>query len=131
MKEIPYLVKNYHNYSVLGHLDLISRYDENGNYPYNKRKPIITDILKIIIADGKGIEVNTSSHRYCLKNLTPSSDILKLYKELGDRIIAIGSNSHKKEHLDAYIEETKTELKKVGFKEFCAYENMKPIFHFL
>ena len=33
-----------------------------------------------VIDDGKGIEINTSSHRYGLKDSTPSVDILKLYK---------------------------------------------------
>ena len=59
---------------------------------------IITEILKTVIQDGKGIEINTSSRRYGLKDSTPSRDILKLYKELGGKIITIGSDSHKPEH---------------------------------
>ena len=86
---------------------------------------------KIVIKDGKGIEVNTSSHRYDLVDLTPSRDILKLYKELGGNIITIGSDSHKREHLGAYIKETKTELKKLGFEYYCTFEKMKPVFHTL
>ena len=75
-EEMLYLVQNYHNYSVLGHMDLITRYDKAGVYPFEKLKPILTKILKTVIADEKGIEVNTSSHRYGLKDLTPSRDIL-------------------------------------------------------
>ncbi len=130
-KELLYLVENYHNYSILGHMDLIVRYDEKGIYPFEKLKPIITEILKTVINDGKGIEINTSSHRYGLKDLTPSKDILKLYKELGGEIITIGSDSHKKEHLGAYIDETKEVLKELGFKEFCTFDKMKPIYHSL
>ena len=59
-------------------MDLITRYDKAGTYPFEKLKPIFTEILKTVIADGKGIEVNTSSHRYGLSDLTPSRDILKL-----------------------------------------------------
>ena len=110
-QEILDIVKIYKDYSVLGHLDLITRYDENGVYPFNHIKDIVSEILKIVIEDGKGIEINTSSHRYGLKDLTPSRDILKLYKSLGGKIITIGSDSHKEEHLGAYIEETKKELK--------------------
>ena len=130
-KELLYLVENYHNYSILGHMDLIVRYDEKGIYPFEELKPIITEILKTVINDGKGIEINTSSHRYGLKDLTPSKDILKLYKELGGEIITIGSDSHKKEHLGAYIDETKEVLKELGFKKFCTFEKMKPIYHSL
>lgn len=128
-EELLYLVENYHNYSVLGHMDLITRYDEAGTYPFDKLKPLLTKILKKVIADGKGIEVNTSSHRYGLSNLTPSRDILKLYKELGGHIITIGSDSHKPEHLGAFIDETKQELKTLGFKDFCTFDKMKPIYH--
>ena len=130
-KELLYLVKNYHNYSVLGHMDLITRYDKAGTYPFEKLKPLLTEILRTVIADGKGIEVNTSSHRYALTDLTPSRDILKLYRELGGRILTIGSDSHKPEHLGAFIDETKQELKMLGFKEFCTFDKMKPVYHLL
>ena len=92
-------------------------------------KDMISEILKVVIKDGKGIEVNTSYHRYGLKDMTPSRDILKLYKELGGTIITIGSDSHKKEHLGAYIDEAKDELRKLGFKYYCTFENMAPIYH--
>ena len=124
-----YLVQNYHNYSVLGHMDLITRYDKAGVYPFEKLKPILTKILKIVIADEKGIEINTSSHRYGLKDLTPSRDILKLYKELGGKIITIGSDSHKPEHLGAFVDETKEELKLLGFEYICTFDKMKPVYH--
>ena len=107
-QEMLNVIKKYKNYSVLGHLDLMTRYDEIGNYP---------------------IEINTSSHRYGLKNSTPSRDILKLYKELGGKIITIGSDSHKIEHLGAYIDEAKELLKELGFEFYCTFEKMKPIFH--
>ena len=128
-EEMLYLVQNYHNYSVLGHMDLITRYDKAGVYPFEKLKPILTKILKTVIADEKGIEVNTSSHRYGLKDLTPSRDILKLYKKLGGKIITIGSDSHKPEHLGAFVDETKEELKALGFEYICTFDKMKPVYH--
>lgn len=128
-QEILDVITKYKDYSVLGHLDLIVRYDEKGVYPFEKLKQIITKILKQVIADGKGIEVNTSSHRYGLLDLQPSRAILKLYKELGGTIITIGSDSHKKEHLGAYIQDTKEELKKLGYTHYCTFDKMKPIYH--
>ena len=133
--EILAQVKNYHDYSVLGHLDLIARYDKAGVYSFAKIRDKVAEILKIVIADGKGIELNTSSVRYKIHNaqggpeLTPSREILALYKELGGRIITTGSDSHKPEHLGAYIAEQSQELKKLGFKEICTFEKMQPIFH--
>lgn len=128
-REMLVLVQNYKNYSVLGHIDFITRYDDNGIYPFEKVKPIIEEILKTVIADGKGIEVNTSCYRYGLNDLTPSAEILRLYQKLGGKIITIGSDSHKKEHLCNYIEETKKKLKEMGFTIYCTYEKMQPVFH--
>lgn len=127
--EILKVIKEYKNYSVLGHLDLIVRYDKQGIYPFESVLPIITEILKIVIFDGKGIEVNTSSKRYGLQDLTPSKAILSLYKDLGGRIITIGSDTHKKEHLAENIKETKQILLDLGFEMYCTYENMIPVFH--
>ena len=128
-EEMLELVKNYKNYSVLGHMDLIKRYDEEGSYPFEKLRPVVEEILKIVIADGKGIEINTSSHRYGLDGTMPSEEILRLYRKLGGHIITIGSDSHKPEHLGTYIEKTKRLLKDMGFEKFCTYEKMKPVFY--
>ncbi len=128
-EELLNLVKKFKNYSVLGHMDLIARYDNAGTYPFEKVKPIITEILKIVIADGKGIELNTSSHRYNLNNSMPCMDILKLYKKLGGEIITIGSDSHKPEHLGTYFKEAESLLSELGFHNFCTYNKMQPTFH--
>lgn len=128
-EEILNLVKNFQHYSVLGHLDLIVRYDELGVYPFEHVRPYVEEILKEVIRNGKGIEVNTSSYRYGLPDTMPSREILKLYKELGGRIITLGSDSHKPEHLGACMEETKGILKDLGFDSFCTFDKMQPIFH--
>ena len=63
-QELYEVVKNYHDYSVIGHFDLIKRYDNKDGYSgFENNKEIITAILKCIIEDGKGIELNTSSIR--------------------------------------------------------------------
>lgn len=90
---------------------------------------MVSEILKIVIEDQKGIELNTSYHRYGLKDTTPSVEILKCYRKLGGEIITIGSDSHKPEHLGAYIEDAKQLLKSLGFRFFCTYDKMQPIYH--
>lgn len=128
-EEMLNLVTHYHDYSVLGHMDLIVRYDEAGVYPFENIRPLAEKILRKVIDDGKGIEVNTSYHRYGLGDSTPSKDILRLYRDLGGRIVTIGSDSHKKEHLGAYVDEAKGLLRSLGFGEFCTFEGMRPVFH--
>lgn len=122
------VVENFKDYSVLGHLDMIKRYDPAGDYPDEKVIRIVDQILRQVILDGKGIEVNTSSFRYGLKDLTPSRAILKRYRELGGTVITIGSDSHKMDHLGAYIEDVKLVLKEIGFRQFSTFEEMKPVY---
>lgn len=125
------VVQKYKNYSVLGHLDMIKRYDEYGSYPDDRIMEYVEKILGRVIADGKGIEVNTSSFQYGLPDLTPSRAILECYFRLGGKIITIGSDSHEPAHLGGHIDEVKQVLKKIGFSEFCTFERMKPAFHAL
>ena len=61
--------------------------------------------------------------------LTPSKEILKLYKELGGRILTIGSDSHAPDHLGTHIKEQLAVAKEIGFTEICTFEKMKPVFH--
>lgn len=130
-EELLHLVKAYDNYSVLGHMDLITRYDTCGVYPFEKIKPLVSEILQIVISNGKGLEFNTSYHRYGLQDTTPCAEILKLYQKMGGRIITIGSDSHKPAHLGAYFEEAKQLLRSLGFGHFCTYDKMRPIYHAL
>jgi len=128
-EEILQVIQRYKDYSVLGHLDMISRYDEAGVYSYEKVRDIIAEILRQAIRDGKGIEINTSSHRYGLLDLTPSRNILRLYKDLGGTIITIGSDTHTPQHLAAYVMETMAELREMGFASICTYRSMEPQYH--
>ena len=58
-------------------------------------------------------------------------EMYEAYHELGGKIVTIGSDSHKPEHLGAYVEEAKELLRSIGFSSFCTYEKMEPIFHSL
>lgn len=127
--EMLQLVTSYQDYSVLAHMDLVRRYldKEVDLFYYSKDK--IKKILEIVIENNKGIEVNTSSYRYGINGLTPSIEILKLYHELGGKIITIGSDSHKPEHLAWKINESKELLKSLGYTQFCTFDQMQPVFH--
>ena len=59
----------------------------------------------------------------------PSAQLLALYRDLGGTIVTTGSDSHSPSHLGAYLEEAKARLRDLGFRQFCTYEKMEPIFH--
>ncbi len=128
-QELYDVVREFSHYSVLGHLDLIKRYDPAGVYPFEKSREMIAEILRQVIRDGKGIEVNTSSFRYGLPDLQPCTDILRLYRDLGGRIVTVGSDTHKPEHLGAYIALVKRRLAALGYERYCTFDKMEPVFH--
>lgn len=128
-EEMLALVKRFQNYSVLGHLDLIVRYDKMGVYPFRYVKHYVEQILREVIKNDKGIEVNTSSYRYGLKDSTPSMAILEMYRDMGGQIITLGSDSHAPVHLGTHMKKAKELLKSIGFRNFCTYDKMNPIFH--
>lgn len=130
-QELLDVVRLYKNYSVIGHIDSIKRYDQNEEFPFMQYRDILEEVFKIVIADGKGIEVNTSSERYGLPDFQPSTDILRLYRDCGGEIITVGSDSHKPNHLASYIKVARDQLRDLGFRYTCSFQDMKPIFHLL
>ncbi|AMC92737.1 histidinol phosphate phosphatase [Erysipelothrix larvae] len=130
-QEMLDVITQFKNYSCLAHMDLLRRYLDVEVDAFESTKDQITQILKLVIKDGKGIEVNTSSVRYGVKGLTPSREILTLYHQLGGTIITIGSDAHQQDHLGFHIEESKQILREIGFKATCTFDNMVPIFHAL
>ena len=121
--------KVFTDFSVLAHMDLLKRYEQYEDYPFEKIKPILEEIFNYIIPLGKGIELNTSSFRYGLSDLTPSTDILKFYRELGGEVITIGSDSHAQRHLGSNIMYCREILKSLGYKYFNTFDRMKPVFN--
>lgn len=128
-KRLFEIVNMFNDYSVLGHLDLIKRY---GKYDNVLDDSLFTEyleaILKKVIENGKGIELNTSSFRYGLSDLTPSKNILQMYKDLGGEIITVGSDSHNPSQVAAKFEEVHEVLRTIGYKYVCRFDKMKPEF---
>lgn len=127
--ELLRVVKSYHDYSVLAHLDLIVRYDKQGIYPFANVRDTVEEILRTVIADGKGIELNTASWRYGLKDTQPCREILRLYRDLGGEILTLGSDAHTPEYLAGHMDEGRKILREIGFTRFCTFEGMSPVFH--
>lgn len=131
-----YTLKNiniFNDFDSLAHLDYIVRYAND----YCLRKGIATvepqsheiieEILKIVIKKGKSLEVNTGAFRAGLNTPNPSYEIIKRYYELGGRMITVGSDAHRLEHVGLKFKETKDRLKEIGFKNQIIYKKRTPI----
>lgn len=133
-------VKSGVDFDVYGHIDYITRYT-----PYMKKLRsnnlfdedyylsitgnflnITEEILKQLINNGKGIELNTSGLKYGLHHPHPHEKILKLYKELGGEIITLGSDAHEARHLGFGFDYVPEILKACGFKYYTEFTNRRP-----
>ncbi len=124
--ELYYDIRNFQDFDVIGHLDLIRRYTKEAQeYDISKSYQEIEEILRYLIDIGKGIEVNTGGLYYSSKLLNPSVDIIKIYKSLGGEIITFGSDAHKPDRILGYYKETMEILKTIGFKYLSTYTERK------
>ncbi|AIF42322.1 histidinol-phosphatase HisJ family protein [Virgibacillus sp. SK37] len=126
-EELLYCVKNYTQYSVLGHLDLVKRYTKGKSK--QSFHEIIREVFRIIVLEGKGIELNSSGIRYGLESGMPSPDILQLYKDCGGEIITIGSDSHVENTVGYGLKEGLQLLESIGFEYVATFTNQVPEFH--
>lgn len=117
-------------FSVLGHIDFVTRYGgyRNNVVSVKKHHEVLTEIMKKVISTGRGIELNTSALRYGLKDFHPSQDILRLYRELGGEIITIGSDSHTAGTLAQDFKEAEALLLHLGYRYYSVFERMRPNF---
>ena len=129
-QEMYDVIKAFKHYSVLAHVNLISRYDKQGKYPFAAVRDMVAEILKLAIADGKGIELNTSSWHYGLDDTMPSRDILRLYKDLGGKIITIGSDAHSTKYLADHMRDAwEILVNEIGFAKIYTFAHGEPIAH--
>lgn len=118
------------DYNVYGHLDYVVRYGptKNLNFRYSDYADIFEEALKLIIADGKGIEINTAGLYKGLGYPHPHINILKRYKELGGEIITVGSDGHVTKNIAYGFDAAEQYLLSAGFKYYTVFKNQLPEF---
>ncbi len=128
-QEVLFQVQSHKNFDVLGHLTYICKCSANPfktPIPYKEKAEITDEIFKTLIANGKGIEVNTSGVDKTGAFL-PSLDYIKRFRELGGEIITIGSDAHTASRVGQYTFDAIAMIKEV-FPYVCTFENRQPIF---
>ena len=115
-------------FQVLGHLTLPLRYlnELRGfHLTFDGFEREIQEILRIVIDQGKGIEVNTNRGNAPL----PDEKWLRMYRELGGEIITLGSDAHAPGAVGTAIRENQALLRRCGFTSFCTFCRRQPIWH--
>ncbi|MDU3688185.1 MAG: histidinol-phosphatase HisJ family protein [Anaerococcus hydrogenalis] len=120
-------IKLCKNFSVLGHIDYIDRYvkDKSVIPDFSFYEDLIEEILKELVKTNRGIEYNTAGFRNNLSYANPKDKILEKYKDLGGKIITLGSDSHYPDTISYKINDGIKHLKDLGYKNISYFENKK------
>ncbi len=118
------------NFDSLGHLTYPLRYIEGDHgipVDLSKHKNQIDQVFSALIRAEKALEVNTSGLRQKIGCTMPDLPLLARYRELGGRLVTLGSDAHCAEDLGKGIDVGMELLQQAGFTEFAVYEKRKPV----
>ena len=117
-------IYNKTNANIIGHFDLITKFNEvlNLTLPKNYLK-YAEDAILTIIKDVKIFEINTGGMAKGYKTIPyPSKEVLSLILKYGGSIM-INSDCHNMDRLDYGLEGAIKLAKEVGFKEYTILTN--------
>ncbi len=119
------------DFDVIGHIDFISRYSnyDDPTLYLDDHIDLFDAILKKIITLDKGLELNTSAIRYGCNNYYPAKNILTRYKQLGGKILTIGSDSHSHHSIGDGFDLVQQYVKHCGFNEIATFDKRVPSFY--
>ena len=95
---------------------------------FDTYKTIIDKILETIVKKGIALEVNSSGYRRGLGGPMADAVFITRYKELGGKMITVGSDAHQVSDIGADIPKCYEMLKDLGFNEVCVFEKKEPKF---
>lgn len=130
LEETLRCVQAHQEYDVLAHLTYIGKSRGNPTHEpvrYEDHRELIDAILAEVARHDKGLEVNTSGIDRCGGSL-PTMDMVRRFRELGGKIVTIGSDAHDTDRAGQYCWEMAEQVKKV-FGYVCTFENRQPVFH--
>lgn len=125
LEEIIKNINLYNDFDCLGHIDYLIRYSpfEDPKFYYNDFSDYFDEILRFIIKKDIALEINTGTYR----KVPFDFNILNRYKELGGKLLTIGSDAHSPDRISCLFNEYSKAIKDCGFSELYYYKNRKPI----
>lgn len=130
LEEILRCVKVHSDFDVLGHLTYVCRSVYNPSpepLRYEDYRELSDEIMKALVAKGKGMEINTSGVDK-RGVLLPTAEFMRRFRELGGEIVTVGSDAHAVERVGQHTDKALQMLKEI-FGYVCTFADRKPIFH--
>lgn len=118
------------DFDVLAHLTYVGKtpvHPAPRCVPYEEHREIIDEILSTLARKGKGLELNTSGVDRC-GGFLPTADYFRRFRELGGKIVTVGSDAHRCDRVGQYTTEGCRLLQDI-FGYVCTFEAREPIFH--
>lgn len=115
-------------FDFIGHLDLVKRYGVRyyGPFDLSLFAAEVREILKLAVKRGVGLEINASGLRQAPHETYPGLEALRWYRELGGRILTVGSDAHSVKDLGKGIAEALDLAREAGFEAITLFEKRKP-----
>lgn len=98
-------------YNLCGYIEDINKYSEK-----------IDTILKLCAEKDKALEINMGGLKYPINKPSPDVDTIKRYKELGGKLISVGSDSHYAERIGFGINRAYQIARDAGFKSVAIFK---------
>jgi histidinol-phosphatase (PHP family) len=119
------------DFDVLGHLTYPWRYlhREGLNPDIWAFEERIRAIFRLLIEQGRGIEINTSGLRQPFGRCMPDFDIIKLFRDCGGEVLTIGSDAHRACDVGAGLKEGHALAQTAGFTRAAFFRDRKPVFY--
>ena len=124
------LLADWAKFDTFAHLTYPLRYIVGENkipVDMQKYQKDIDEVLSILVSKDKALEINTSGLRQPIGITMPDESIVKRFRELGGKMITVGSDSHFTYHLGAGIEEGMKIAKNAGFDSVFVFKKRQPV----
>ncbi len=118
-------------FDVMGHITYPLRYikgDYNMDIDMKPYESTIKEIFRQLIKQDKGIEINSSGLRQKIGTPFPDAYYINMYKQMGGKILTIGSDAHRTVDLGKGVTECISLAKEIGFNELTFFKKRNPVF---
>ena len=129
LEEIYFMITQFESFNMVGHFEYIIRYSQYADKTlrYVDHSDIFDSILKELIKQGRGFELNTGTYRDPSIPAEYDFEVLKRYRELGGELICLGSDAHRTVHIGLRFDYYAQMIRNAGFTYTVHFENRKPV----
>jgi histidinol-phosphatase (PHP family) len=120
-------------FDVVGHYDYVTRVSgyDSPRLMYSEQPERFDRLFRLMIERGKALELNARTIRFLERNgekdPMPDRQVLERYRELGGRMVTLGSDAHAPDEVGLYFERMRVYLGSLGFDRVTVFDKRKPV----